>query len=255
MFRPFICKKTNLVLNKIAIRTHHKKKHNHVLPRKEISLEFTVNQKKLLTQLNDKVRFNDSKLVVVTGPAGSGKTMLLCKKAFEMLRHEDVDKVLITRPLVTVDEDLGYLPGNINNKTEPWLKPIYDYMYKYFEPNEIHELFRSQKIEICPLAYMRGRTLDNTYIIADEMQNSTIKQMKMLLSRIGNNSMMAINGDFTQSDIVENGLYDFLQRYENSKEDMCYLNISHIRFESEDIRRNEIINDVLNIYKNNNTRY
>ena len=242
----------------------------------EEDMKLTQNQKQLMRSLNHNVRDSDSKLVFVTGPAGTGKTMLTCKKAFEKLNHNDVDKIVITRPLVTVDEDLGFLPGGIDDKMDPWTKPIFDYMEEVYNKSEIDYLLKNKIVDICPLAFMRGRTFKNCFVIADEMQNSTNNQMKMLLTRIGDNSIFAITGDLNQNDVEHNGLQDFITRHEQHVYDSCendmhaiiddaehldfmveyekssfdkeLSNITHIQFSPCDIKRSPLVKEVLEIY-------
>tara|TARA_Y100001970_G_scaffold170513_1_gene208414 strand:+ start:3763 stop:4599 length:837 start_codon:yes stop_codon:yes gene_type:complete len=186
-------------------------------------------------------------IVFAVGPAGTGKTFLACYYAIKNYLHEDIDKIIITRPTVTVDEDHGFLPGNLNDKMRPWLRPIYDNFEKYLAPNYVQKLIRDEIIEICPLAYMRGRTFDNCIIIADEMQNSTESQMKMILTRIGFNSKLIINGDLQQSDNKRNGLCNFIEKYNNSSIEKKE-GIKIIEFENKNIQRHPIISTVLEIY-------
>ena len=154
--------------------------------------------------------------------------------------------------MVTVEEEIGFLPGNIIKKMDPWTKPIFDIFLEFYSKTELDLMLYNGKIEICPLAFMRGRTFKNAFIIADEMQNSSPNQMKMLVTRLGVNSRMVITGDLNQTDFVkENGLHDFISRFENYNN--CQL-IKLVRLESEDIERSEIVKNVIAIYdyKNGN---
>ena len=182
------------------------------------------------------------------GPAGTGKTFISCFYAIENFINNKIDKIIITRPTVSVDEDHGFLPGSLNDKMEPWLKPIYDHFSKYVSMNYLLKLTKENKIEICPLAYMRGRTFDNCIIIADEMQNSTENQMKMILTRIGTNCKLIVNGDLEQSDNKRNGLRDFIGKYYRY-EDNSKNKIKIINFDNCDIQRNPIISTILDIYE------
>lgn len=184
----------------------------------------------------------NSTIKIITGPAGTGKTYNSCRHAINSLKKHNFKRIVVTRPVVHVDEDLGFLPGNINEKMHPWLLPITDYLHDF----DFH--FTDSNFEICPLAYMRGRTFHDTFIIADEMQNSSINQFKMLLTRLGQNSHLSINGDLDQSDIENNGLKDFLHKLHNS--DRCYLNIHHFKLNNDHIKRDDIVKDVLDIYTN-----
>ena len=154
-------------------------------------------------------------MVFCLGSAGTGKTLFACNEAMKQLQKREVDKIIITRPIVAVeDEQLGFLPGNINKKMDPWTRPIFDIFSEYCSMTEITKMVKDGIIEISPLAYMRGRTFKNAYIIADEMQNSSPNQMLMLTTRLGEGSKMVITGDLKQSDkSMHNGLSDFLEKF------------------------------------------
>jgi phosphate starvation-inducible PhoH-like protein len=176
-------------------------------------------------------------IVVASGPAGCGKTLFACKAAVHSLITKKVDTIIITRPTVSVDEELGFLPGKLEKKMEPWVKPMF----------EIFEKDRVQKsVEIVPLAYMRGRTFKRSFIIADEMQNSTPNQMKMVLTRLGEGSKMIVTGDLDQSDIrfTNNGLRDLFERIGILE----YTHLDRIMFSNEDIQRHPAVSEVLNLY-------
>lgn len=192
--------------------------------------------------------YNDNiSIIFSVGPAGTGKTYISCNYAIKQYLEENIRKIIITRPTVSVDEDHGFLPGSMNDKMKPWLQPIYDNFSKSISTSYLQKLIKCENIEICPLAYMRGRTFDDCIIIADEMQNSTENQMKMLLTRIGENTKLIINGDLNQSDNNRNGLKDFIFRYKNCN--LCEKDkIKIIEFKNGDIQRNPIIKTVLKIY-------
>lgn len=202
----------------------------------------TENQKTYVKYLESK---NDYILSVV-GPAGTGKTLLACNKAIDELKKKTIDKIIITRPVVPVEEELGFLPGNIEKKMDPWTRPIFDIFLETYSKTELSNMIRENIIEISPLGFMRGRTFKNSFIIADEMQNSTPNQMIMLLTRIGTNSRMVITGDLAQSDRIENnGLKDFINKLKNNKiPDNFYL----IEMEEKDVQRSKLVNDILNLY-------
>lgn len=201
-------------------------------------------QKKYMNFLNE----DNIPIVFAIGPAGTGKTFLACHYAIQKLLNNKINKIIITRPAVSVDEEHGYLPGDLNDKMRPWLRPLYDNFEKYVSSNYIQRLIKEETIEICPVGFMRGRTFDNCIIIADEMQNSSESQMKMILTRIGFDSKLIVNGDLQQSDNKRNGLCDFINKYNNSNitdKD----NIKIVKFDSNNIQRNPIIKTILEIYK------
>lgn len=184
-------------------------------------------------------------IVVGTGPAGTGKTLLACHMGSKALITGKVERLIMTRPAVSVDEQHGFLPGNLNKKMEPWTRPMFDALRRYLPQKKIDEYLYDQRIEVAPLAYMRGRTFDNAWIIGDEMQNTTPSQMKMLLTRIGEGSKMVLAGDMDQHDrgFEENGLWDLVTR-------ICpeSMNISHVEFSENDVVRAEVIKEILRMY-------
>ena len=190
---------------------------------------------------------NDKKRIVfATGPAGTGKTLLATMTAIKAFKEGVVDKIIITRPAVEVaDEKLGFLPGTLEEKMAPWTRPIFDIFYEYFTKKDVTRMLEEGTLEISPLAFMRGRTFKNAYILADEMQNTTPEQMKMLLTRIGENTRCLITGDPVQTDIRgKNGLNDFIEKLES------YPNrgIAVVYFERNHVERDPIVGSVLAIY-------
>ena len=186
-------------------------------------------------------------IVVATGPAGSGKTLFACQEAVERLGRRQVDRVILTRPLVAADEELGYLPGTLERKMDPWTRPMFDILGNYFSQSRIKQLVKDKVIEIAPLAYMRGRTFDDCFVVADEMQNTTPNQMKMLLTRVGEGSKMVVTGDVEQCDLKDGigGLIDLLPRMEGDVLEY----IEHVVLESEDIQRHPAVKEVLGLYE------
>jgi phosphate starvation-inducible PhoH-like protein len=215
----------------------------------------TYNQGLYVDYLNNK----NNDLIFAIGPAGSGKTMFACITAIELLRKNNIQKIIITRPVVPVEEDIGFLPGSIVKKMDPWTRPIFDLFLEYYSQNEINTMINNGVIEISPLAYMRGRTFKNAFIIADEMQNSSPNQMMMLTTRIGTDSRMVITGDLAQSDkLYDNGLRDFITKYNyydknmNQTLSLCNNNsIKIIELNNSDIMRSVIVEKVLHIYDYN----
>lgn len=184
-------------------------------------------------------------IVFGIGPAGTGKTLIAVKIAIKLLKEGAVERIVVTRPAVSADEDLGFLPGTLEQKMAPWTRPIFDVLREYYNKREITMMIDEGIIEIAPLAYMRGRTFKNSFILADEMQNATPNQMKMLLTRIGENSQMVVTGDLAQADRMEsNGLLSFLKHLQG-KESSC---IDVIQFKQYDIERHRAVKEVLQIY-------
>lgn len=178
-------------------------------------------------------------IVIGTGPAGTGKTMLACQIALEYVQKYQRPKIILTRPIVAADEDMGYLPGDMEQKMEPWTKPMFDIFEKSLSHNQM-----DRYIDIEPLGYMRGRTFNNTLIIADEMQNATPNQMKMLLTRVGEGTKLIVTGDLEQSDLgIGNGLEDLI--YKMQCLDLDY--IIHVEMEVDDIVRHPAVNEVLKV--------
>ena len=206
-------------------------------------------QKKYLKYLHNE----NYKIILASGPAGTGKTLLSIEQGVKNFLLNKYDKIILTRPSVSVDEDLGYLPGTLEEKMMPWVRPIYDVLYNFLTPKEVEQLIEDKLIEICPLGFMRGRTFKNSWIIADEMQNSTISQMKMLLTRIGENTRLVITGDLEQNDIKYemNGLEDFLNKIKGRRSS----SINSIEFDKCDIERENIVREVIEIYRTEEIPY
>jgi len=194
-------------------------------------------------------------VVVATGPAGSGKTLLACREAARSLLEGRMERIVMTRPVVTVrEEDLGYLPGGIGCKMDPYMRPLLDVFGEMIAEQEIQSLIKSKRIEICPLGFMRGRTFKRSFIIADEMQNSCPSQMLMLLTRLGMDSRMAITGDLEQCDIHGvSGLRDLVERLRlrdlvHGDDGLDALLIRHVELGVSDVHRSEVVKSVLKLY-------
>ena len=209
---------------------------NHIKPR-------TTNQKLYWNLLKD-----DTKSIVIAhGPAGSGKTLLATQNGIDLMKLQKIEKIVIPRPVVGVDEEIGFLPGTLNKKMEPWTRPLYDIFHKNYTVNRVKRMVNDEQIEVAPLAYMRGRTFENSYIIADEMQNTTINQFKMLITRIGEGSKLVITGDLDQTDRgKENGLGDFVRRLHKFQGEYIF----DIELEAQDIQRHHAVSEALRIYEN-----
>jgi phosphate starvation-inducible PhoH-like protein len=216
---------------------------NQALKRKHIELHpKSINQENLITSLLDP----QTNITVATGPAGTGKTYLAMLAAIKAFRDGACERIVLTRPAVGVDDEKhGFLPGDLNSKMEPWTRPLFDVLREFYTKKEVARMLDEQTIEISPLAFMRGRTFKDAWIIADEMQNATPSQMKMLMTRIGENSKIVITGDVEQTDrtVHNNGLIDLCKRLETQRNGLsvCYMN-------NRDIQRHPIIDTVLEIY-------
>ena len=201
----------------------------------------TLNQKKIL----DKYKKND--LLFVIGPAGTGKTYVSVALGVKALKEKKVKKIIITRPVVEAGENLGFLPGDLQDKIDPYLKPIYDALEDMIPVQKMKKFIENKTIEIAPLAYMRGRTLKNAFILLDEAQNTTESQLKMFLTRLGQNSKMLVTGDISQVDLRKNqssGLIDAQNKLKG---------ISGIGFtllDSNDVLRHSLVKKILDKYQN-----
>ena len=199
---------------------------------------------------NQKVVFNTwkkEKNQFLFGAAGTGKTYLAVARAVEALENSNVKRVVLVRPAVEAGEKLGFLPGDLSEKVDPYLRPIYDALYEFIGFEKVNKLIEKHVIEVAPLAFMRGRTLNESYIILDEAQNTTIPQMKMFLTRMGFGSKMVITGDITQIDLPnpsQSGLTDAIKVLKN---------IDHIAFcdfVAADVVRHQLVKKIVSAYDN-----
>lgn len=200
----------------------------------------TENQKNYIKTMLE----ND--IVISIGPAGTGKTFLASTVALKLLKEKRIRKIVVTRPIVESGERLGFLPGDIDDKVNPYLRPVYDTFYNLLGPEKFQIYKEEEIIETVPLAYMRGRTLENSFIILDEAQNTTTSQMKMFLTRMGNNSKIVITGDITQIDIKEkeiSGLITSIEILKDIKE------IKLIQLDTSDIVRHPLVAKIVNAYQ------
>jgi phosphate starvation-inducible protein PhoH and related proteins len=184
-------------------------------------------------------------LVFATGPAGTGKTWLAVAHAVQLFERKEVDRIVLSRPAVEAGERLGFLPGDMREKVDPYLRPIYDALYDLMDARIVERALQTTEIEIAPLAFMRGRTLANSAIILDEAQNTTAMQMKMLLTRLGENSRMMVTGDPSQVDLPPgqtSGLADAVRLLENVE------GIGHVAFSSADVIRHELVARIVEAY-------
>ena len=198
------------------------------------------NQKKYFELLNNK------NIVFAIGPAGTGKTYLAVAKAVSCLQKGLIKKIILSRPAVEAGEKLGFLPGDLKEKVDPYLRPIYDALYEMMPYDQVEKKIKNGTIEIAPIAFMRGRTLEECYIILDEAQNSTKIQMKMFLTRFGKNSKMVVVGDKTQIDLVtknDSGLLDAEIKLKNMKD------LGFIYLNDKDVVRHELVRKIINSYE------
>ncbi len=203
----------------------------------------TFNQENFFNSLNENL------ITFATGPAGTGKTFLSIATACKMIQAGEVERLILTRPAVEAGESLGFLPGDLSQKVDPYLRPIYDALYECIGYEKVQELLSTGKIEIAPIAFMRGRTLSNAFILLDEAQNCTVSQLKMILTRLGKNSRMSISGDITQIDLErgKSGLEKVVALFQNSE------GIGFISFGKEDITRHPLVEKIVRKFEELNS--
>ena len=224
----------NTIDFKQAQKSHNK--HIELIPKSK-------SQENLIVNLLD----SSVPITIALGPAGTGKSYLAMLAAMRALRKGECQRIILTRPAVGVeDEKHGFLPGDLNQKMDPWVRPLTDILREYYRQPDIQAMIEEQKIEIAPLAFMRGRTFKTAYIIADEMQNATPSQVKMLMTRIGEGSKIVITGDVEQADRNRgnNGLMDLCQRLQEGG----VKGIAVCHLDNRDIQRHKIIDSVLTLY-------
>lgn len=202
---------------------------------------------KTLGQKNYCTAISKNTITIGVGPAGTGKTYLAVAMAVTAFRARQINRIILTRPAVEAGEKLGFLPGDLQSKVDPYLRPLYDALFDMLGAETYQKYVERGNIEVAPLAYMRGRTLDDSFIILDEAQNTTPEQMKMFLTRLGFNSKMVITGDITQIDLpsgVRSGLKDAVRILRNIDD------IEHVMFSSKDVVRNKLVQDIIKAYDN-----
>ncbi len=221
-------------LSEIVLKT----KKRYIYPR-------SATQAKYITEMMK------NELVFGLGPAGTGKTYLAVALAVSMMIEGAVDKIILSRPAVEAGENLGFLPGDLKEKVDPYLRPLYDALYEMLPAEQVDKKLALGEIEIAPLAFMRGRTLSNAFVILDEAQNTTPMQMKMFLTRLGENSRMVVNGDLSQVDLprgVISGLRDALDTLKGVS------NISSVTFSANDVVRHGLVAKIVKAYEEKNKR-
>ena len=220
----------------------------------QMNLFFQTKKRKILPRSQNQKKYfqllNSKDIVFAYGPAGTGKTFLAVAKAVASLQQGLVKKIILSRPAVEAGEKLGFLPGDLKEKVDPFLRPIYDALYEMMPYDQVEKKLANNIIEIAPIAFMRGRTLEDCYIILDEAQNTTKIQMKMFLTRLGKNSKMVVVGDNTQIDLIsknESGLIDASIKLKNIDD------IGFIELDQRDVIRHEVVRKIINAYENKNS--
>jgi len=220
----------------------------------QIDLFFQTKKRKILPRSKNQKNYfqllNSKDIVFAYGPAGTGKTFLAVAKAVESLQQGLVKKIILSRPAVEAGEKLGFLPGDLKEKVDPFLRPIYDALYEMMPYDQVEKKIENNTIEIAPIAFMRGRTLEDCYIILDEAQNTTKIQMKMFLTRLGKNSKMVIVGDNTQIDLIsksDSGLIDASKKLKNIED------IGFIKLDQRDVIRHTVVRKIINAYEDKQT--
>ena len=215
----------------------------------QLDLLIQTKKKKIIPRSNNQKKYfqllNEKNIVFAVGPAGTGKTFLAVAKAVAALQKGLVNKIILSRPAVAAGEKLGFLPGDLKDKVDPFLRPIYDALYDMMPFDQVEKKINNGIIEIAPIAFMRGRTLENCFVILDEAQNTSKIQMKMFLTRLGKNSQMVVVGDITQIDLVsknDSGLLDAKVKLSHIKD------IGFVFLNDKDVMRHDLVKKIINAY-------
>ena len=221
-------------------------------PNKQMDLFIDTKKRKIIPRTYNQNEYfkllNSKNIVFAIGPAGTGKTYIAVAKAVSALQNGKVNKIILSRPAVEAGEKLGFLPGDLKEKVDPFLRPIYDALYSMLPFEQVEKKIANNIIEIAPIAFMRGRTLEDCFIILDEAQNATRTQMKMFLTRLGRNSQMVVVGDITQIDLVsekDSGLKDALKKLIKIED------IGFVQLNEKDVVRHELVKKIINAYEKN----
>ena len=224
-----------------------------ISPDEQMNLFFQTKKRKILPRTKNQKNYfkllNTKDIIFAYGPTGTGKTFLAVAKAVASLQKGLVNKIILSRPAVEAGEKLGFLPGDLKEKVDPFLRPIYDALYDMMPYDQVEKKIANNIIEIAPIAFMRGRTLENCYIILDEAQNTTKIQMKMFLTRLGKNSKMVVVGDNTQIDLIsksDSGLIDAAKKLKHIED------IGFIELDNRDVVRHEVVRKIINAYEEKN---
>ena len=224
----------------------------NINPNKQMDLFIDTKKRKIIPRTYNQNEYfkllNSKNIVLAIGPAGTGKTYIAVAKAVSALQNGKVNKIILSRPAVEAGEKLGFLPGDLKEKVDPFLRPIYDALYSMLPFEQVEKKIANNIIEIAPIAFMRGRTLEDCFIILDEAQNATRTQMKMFLTRLGRNSQMVVVGDITQIDLVsekDSGLKDALKKLIKIED------IGFVQLNEKDVVRHELVKKIINAYEKN----
>ena len=219
----------------------------------QMDLFIETKKRKIVPRTNNQNTYfkllKSKNIIFAIGPAGTGKTYIAVAKAVSALQEGKVNKIILSRPAVEAGEKLGYLPGDLKEKVDPFLRPIYDALYSMMPYDQVEKKILNNTIEIAPIAFMRGRTLEDCFIILDEAQDTTKTQMKMFLTRLGKNSQMIIVGDITQIDLVsekDSGLKDAIKKLKKISD------IGFIELDEKDVVRHDLVKKIINAYEKNN---
>ncbi len=211
-------------------------------PQKEMEPALKIIKPRTIGQSKYEEAIINNTLVFCEGPAGTGKTLLAAYRAIKAYYDGEVSKIILSKPIVEAGEQLGFLPGTLLEKVDPIMKPLYDCLEQCIKRTELLELLRIGTIEVCPLAFMRGRTLSNSFIILDEAQNATYSQLKLALTRIGEDSKMVVTSDKHQIDLPyknDSGIVDISEKLENTE------SVAHVILENKDVQRSAIVKYIL----------
>ena len=219
-------------------------------PELQMDLFFQTKKRKIIPRSENQKKYfellNKKDIVFADGPAGTGKTFVAVAKAASSLQDGKVKKIILSRPAVEAGEKLGFLPGDLKEKVDPFLRPIYDALYEMLPYDQVEKKISNNVIEIAPIAFMRGRTLEDCFVILDEAQNTTRTQMKMFLTRLGRNSQMVIVGDSTQIDLVSKDDSGFI----DASEKLTKINdIGFIALQEKDVVRHDVVRKIINAYE------
>lgn len=252
---PYVARLNSRSVKKSSMRRTPVKVDRHIIIQcgmnyshgyKKKQFRYNENQSKYREAMDEK----NTKLVIAVGPSGTGKTSIACSESLEKLINDEISKIIITRPTVCVGNELGFLPGNLEEKMSPWIVPIYESFLDEIDKPTLDMYINDRIIEICPLSYIRGRTLSSCWIIADEMQNCSPAEMKTLLTRVGDNAKIIVTGDVEQCDldsalVATNGLTDLINKVETKKNSKytCVM-----QFTIDDVQRSDFVKYIIRLY-------